>query len=204
MLFHLRRLFRYFLLGVLSILPFVVVVQVVLFIKRLLIDIEGMVFGYTENLPLAIGVLIFSIFTITSIGYSITQRGTSLIVRLFEVVIDRIPVLSSVYRISKKLIAMVHDHREKPQRREVMYVEYPKDGMWAPGWVTNRHGEMVVLYVPSSPNPTSGFTIIVHQSRCIPSNMNIEEVSSFIVSLGSDYHKLSEVGCLPKADQSGP
>jgi len=80
----------------------------------------------------------------------------------------------------------------------VVYIEYPKDGLWVPGYVTNKKGDMYVLYVPTSPNPTSGFTLIVHESKVVKSGMSLEDVTSFIVSVGVDYDKDSEISKLPK------
>jgi uncharacterized membrane protein len=55
-----------------------------------------------------------------------------------------------------------------------------------------------VLFVPTSPNPTSGFAIIVHESKVIKSAMSIEQVTSFIISVGADYEKMNEASLLPK------
>jgi uncharacterized membrane protein len=54
-----------------------------------------------------------------------------------------------------------------------------------------------VLFVPTSPNPTSGFTVIVDKSKLVKSDMDIEEATSFIVSVGVDYNKASEANNLP-------
>ncbi|MGR8999163.1 MAG: DUF502 domain-containing protein, partial [Gammaproteobacteria bacterium] len=52
------------------------------------------------------------------------------------------------------------------------------------------------LYIPTSPNPTSGLTVMVDKSKIIKSNMNIEEVSSFVISVGVDYAKSEDVRIL--------
>ena len=82
-------------------------------------------------------------------------------------------------------------------KKEVVYIEYPKEGLWVPAYVTNKSDDWYVLYVPTSPNPTSGFTLLVHQSKVIKSELNIEEVTSFIVSIGADFPKSEEVAKLP-------
>jgi uncharacterized membrane protein len=81
--------------------------------------------------------------------------------------------------------------------KEVVYVEYPKEGIWVPAYVTNKYENKYVLFVPTSPNPTSGFTIIVDKSKLVKSDMDIEEATSFIVSVGVDYTKASEANKLP-------
>jgi uncharacterized membrane protein len=66
-----------------------------------------------------------------------------------------------------------------------------------PAYVTNKHDNKYVLFIPTSPNPTSGFTVIVDKSKLVKSDMNIEEATSFIVSVGVDYNKASEANQLP-------
>ena len=86
---------------------------------------------------------------------------------------------------------------EQTIAKEVVYVEYPKDGIWVPAYVTNRYENKYVLFIPTSPNPTSGFTIIVDKSKLIKSAMDIEEATSFIVSVGVDFNKSAETLNLP-------
>jgi uncharacterized membrane protein len=84
--------------------------------------------------------------------------------------------------VSKNLVNMLGDQVNNLSK-EIVFIEYPKEGLWVPGYVTNRAAEMLVVYVPTSPNPTSGFTIVVHQSKVVPSKINMEAVTSFIVSV---------------------
>ncbi len=87
---------------------------------------------------------------------------------------------------------------ETQKAREVVYIEYPKEGLWVPAYVTNKKKEdRYILFVPTSPNPTSGFTVIVHESKVRKSAMNIEQATSFIISVGVDYEKVDEVLDLP-------
>jgi uncharacterized membrane protein len=77
-----------------------------------------------------------------------------------------------------------------------VYTEYPKDGVWVPAYVTNKKNDMYVLFIPTSPNPTSGFTVIVHESKVVKSTMSIEEATSFIVSVGVDFNHMNEISQL--------
>ena len=126
------------------------------------------------------------------IGHELSKRRQSLIISLFDLLIERVPFLSSIYRVSKKVINMFRGQGEKSMR-EVVYVEYPKDGVWVPAYVTNREDDRYVLYIPTSPNPTNGFTVIVHESKVVKSELDFEEVTSFIISVGSDFSKSHEV-----------
>ncbi|WP_081679037.1 DUF502 domain-containing protein [Methylobacter luteus] len=114
-----------------------------------------------------------------------------------EGLIQRIPVIGSIYRVTRKLIRLFFTTQD-PQVREIVYVEYPKDGMWVPAYVTNRINDSYILYIPTSPNPTSGFTVLVHKDKVVKSAMNIEEVSSFVISVGVDYAKPDETSNLYK------
>lgn len=67
-------------------------------------------------------------------------------------------MIRTIYRVSKKLVNLLGS-QEKSAAKEIIFIENPKEGLWVPGYVTNKVGKMLVVYVPTSPNPTSGFTI---------------------------------------------
>lgn len=185
-----QKFFDYFLLGALSVLPILVVVQIVVLIERLLRDTFLSVHGYYENYWLTALLFAVTILTLSFLGYRI-RNGKTYMLSVLESYLEKLPVLSTVYRVSKKLIGIFSgEGQDKP--REVVYVEYPKDGVWVPAYVTNRLGKLCVLYVPTSPNPTSGFTVMVDESKIIKSAMTFEEASSFIISVGVDFAKLED------------
>ena len=68
-----------------------------------------------------------------------------------------------------------------------------------PAYVTNKVEDMYILFIPTSPNPTSGFTVIVHESKIVKSKMNIEEATSFIISIGVDFKQIDNLQLLKKA-----
>ena len=192
----LKNLSKYFLIGVLAIIPIVVVIQVVLLTKHIIEGIFFSVYGYVDNLLFAFIVFAIVIIALSYIGYSIVQSQRSIIISGVDLLMDKIPFLNTVYRVSKKVINMFSGS-DADGRKEVVYIEYPKEGLWVPAYVTNREGDWYVLFVPTSPNPTSGFTILVHESRVVKSELNIEEVTSFIVSVGADFPRADEVTKLP-------
>jgi uncharacterized membrane protein len=181
-----KQFFKYFLLGVVAIVPMLVVIQIVLFTKQLLTDVIVSLYGYSASYSFTTALLVLSVVLITYIGYSLAKYRRSIIISLFDAVIEKIPLLNTIYRVTQKILAMIATE-EKTAKREVVYVEYPKEGVWVPAYVTNRIGEMYVLFIPTSPNPTSGFTVMVHQSKVVPSEMSIEQAASFIISIGADY-----------------
>ncbi len=191
----LKKLGNLFLIGVLAFLPIVVILQIVIFLKDVINFIFHAVYGFSGGYLYTGLVFAISFSVFTYIGYRVSE-GRSTIIAVIDNVIERIPFFNTVYRVTKKVVNMITGHEQK-DIREVVYIEYPKKGLWVPAYVTNRKDEMYVLFVPTSPNPTSGFTIIVHESKVVKSDMNIEEATSFIVSVGVDFenedelHKLS-------------
>ncbi len=191
-----KKLLNYALIGILALIPVVVILQIVLFVKDRLSDLFQFVYGYSDNYLVTFLLFGASFATITYIGHRVSL-GRFSIIAMFEHLIERIPLLSTIYRVTKKLVNMIAGHQLQ-EPREVVYIEYPKEGIWVPAYVTNKTDDRYVLFVPTSPNPTSGFAVIVHESKVIKSEMSIEQVTSFIISVGADYEKVNEISNLPK------
>lgn len=191
-----KQLSEFFLIGVLAILPIVIVVQVVLWIKGMVEDAFFGVYGRLDSYLFTIIVFVGIVLALSYIGYTLVKSRRSIIISGVDLLMAKIPFLNTIYRVSKKVIGMFSSS-DSNAKKEVVYIEYPKEGIWVPAYVTNKHEDWYVLFVPTSPNPTSGFTVMVHQSKVIKSELNIEEVTSFIVSVGADFPKSSEVLKLP-------
>ena len=144
------------------------------------------------NLFLCQHVSICNAYKVSCTNMQFEPSGTT---DVSEIIKFRIPFLNTIYRVTKKVVNLISG-QEKKEDREVVYIEYPKEGLWVPAYVTNKKDEMYVLFVPTSPNPTSGFTIIVHESKVVKSEMNIEEATSFIVSVGVDFTNANEINKL--------
>ena len=191
-----KKLLNYFLIGILAVIPIVIILQIMIFVKDRVSDLFQMVYGYADNYLYTILVFAVSFFILVYIGRKLVHEGRSWVIAGFDHVIDRIPLMNTLYRVLKKVINMFSS-QDRAIAKEVVYVEYPKDDMWMTAYVTNRYGDKYVLFIPTSPNPTSGFTVIVDKSKVIKSAMNIEEASSFVISVGVDYGKVSEMSQLP-------
>jgi uncharacterized membrane protein len=190
-----KKLLNDFLIGVFAVIPIVVVLQIIIFVKGLVSELFQVVYGFSDNYLYTAMVFTVSFIILMWIGNTIAKKGRSWVISAFDFVIDRIPFLNTIYRVLKKVFNMISSH-EQTMAKEVVYVEYPKEGVWVPAYVTNRYDDKYILFVPTSPNPTSGFTIIIDKSRIVKSDMDIEEATSFIVSVGVDYNKASEVNKL--------
>jgi uncharacterized membrane protein len=191
-----KKLLNYFLIGILAVIPIVIILQIMIFVKDRISDLFQLVYIYADNYLYTMLVFAISFFMLVYIGRKLVREGRSWVIAAFDHVIERIPLMNTIYRVLKKVINMFSTH-DQSIAKEVVYVEYPKDGMWMTAYVTNRYDDKYVLFIPTSPNPTSGYTVIVDKSKVIKSAMNIEEASSFIISVGVDYGKVSEVNQLP-------
>lgn len=191
-----KQFLNYFLIGVFAIIPLAIVLQVVLFFKNLVVRVFFGVYGYYESYAITFLAFALTFAFFWFVGYE-TKHHKSYLIRAVDYIIERIPLLNSIYRVSKKLLSMIRLEGEEKEHREVVYIEYPREGLWVPAYVTNKEGDRYVVYVPTSPNPTSGFTVIVHKSKVVHSNMTLEQATSFVVSVGVDYHNSNEAAALP-------
>ena len=185
MLSFIKSSLKYFIVGILAVIPVVIVIQVLVFLETILRDFFIDIYGYSNNVFITVLAFMLSFIAIAYTGYRVSVSEKMWILHQVELLINRIPMIRTIYRVSKKLVNLIGS-REKSLAKEIIFVEYPKEGLWVPAYVTNKMGEMLVVYVPTSPNPTSGFTIVVHQSKVVKSTMDIEAVTSFIVSVGVD------------------
>ncbi len=186
-----QRYFEYFLIGVLGLLPIVIIFQIVLYVEGLLRDTVLNIYGRYESILIPVLLFAGAVAVVMYIGYLLKQDKAHVLYFL-EKIIHRIPVLGSIYRVSQKLLRLFHDDEDN-KITDVVFIEYPRPDLWVPAYVTNRADNMLVVYVPTSPNPTSGFTILVDESKVIHSSLSIEEVSSFVISLGADLPKSEDV-----------
>jgi uncharacterized membrane protein len=192
----LKAFVDYVLIGIVGFVPIVLIFQIIVYVERFLKNFVLLVHGKYENPLVTLALFAAAIGLLAYFGKLLKQDRAHLLYYL-ESLIQRIPVISSIYRVTRKLLRLFLT-REESQLREAVYVEYPKDDMWVPAYVTNRIGDCYILYIPTSPNPTSGFTVMVHQSKVRHSQMNIEEVSSFVISVGVDYAKPEDIKTLYK------
>jgi uncharacterized membrane protein len=194
---NIKQLSEFFLIGVLAIIPIIIVLQVVLFFKGMIQNAFFSVYGYVDSYLFTFVVFATVVVGLSYIGYTIVKSRRSIIISAVDLLMEKIPFLNTIYRVSKKVIAMFSNSDTANGKKEVVYLEYPKPDIWVPAYVTNKSDDWYVLFVPTSPNPTSGFTVLVHESKIIKSALSIEEVTSFIVSVGADFPKADEVSKLP-------
>lgn len=108
------------------------------------------------------------------------------LLKIGETILARIPIVNAIYSSSKQLIKVFQEG--KSSYRRAVFVEWPRPGVKAVGFVTAelvRDGvSMVVVYVPTMPNPTSGFALFFREEEVLDSGMTVEDAVKFIVSGG--------------------
>ena len=185
---------NYFIADVVVLIP----IGFTLYLTKILIGISSNLIPKNLNpnhyLPFDIpGVeILISIILITIVGgISLSFFGRR-ILKLIDDLFKRIPFLRTVY---SAIVQMTETFSKKDDnKKSVVLVEYPRKGVWAVGFATKENtGEMaektnkklINVFVPTTPNPTSGFLLMFPIEDVIYLNMSFEEASKFIVSAGT-------------------
>ena len=189
---------NYFITGVVVLIP----IGFTLYLTKILIGISSNILPKNINpnsyLPFNIpGVeILISILLITIVGgLSLSSFGRR-ILKIIDDLFKRIPFLRTVY---SAIVQMTETFSKKDDnQKSVVLVEYPRKGVWAVGFATKENkGEMaektnkklINVFVPTTPNPTSGFLLMFPIEDVIYLNMTFEEASKFIVSAGTSNNK---------------
>tara|TARA_Y100000389_G_scaffold178572_1_gene191859 strand:- start:31 stop:648 length:618 start_codon:yes stop_codon:yes gene_type:complete len=189
---------NYFITGVVVLIP----IGFTLYLTKFFISISSKIIPQNINpnnyLPYAIpGIeILISVIFITIIGgLSLSFLGKR-ILKLIDDLFKRIPFLRTIY---SAILQMTESFSNKDNdKKSVVLIEYPRKGVWAVGFATKENkGEMaektkqklINVFVPTTPNPTSGFLLMFPIDEVIYLNMSFEEASKFIVSAGTSSGK---------------
>ena len=189
---------NYFITGVVVLIP----IGFTLYLSKILIGVSSNLIPENLNpnsyLPYAIpGIeILISIILITIVGgLSLSFLGKR-ILKLIDDLFKRIPFLRTIY---SAILQMTESFSNKDNdKKSVVLIEYPRKGVWAVGFATKENkGEMadktnqrlINVFVPTTPNPTSGFLLMFSIDDVIYLNMTFEEASKFIVSAGTSSGK---------------
>ena len=196
-----KLLLRYIFVGALSLFPLILVIVVVNYLKNLGISAYLSLHDYTDSFELTLALMAGVIAVFALLGFSIEKYGRSIFVSMIDSTFDKIPAIRSVYSVSKKLAAMLSGG-EDGTKKEVVLVEYPKEGLWVPAYLLNRHENICVVFIPTSPNPTSGYTVLVDENLIKKTSLSLQEASSFIISMGADFPQKENVSGLIQTHQT--
>ena len=185
---------NYFITGVVVLVP----IGFTLYLTKFIVGISSKIIPQNINpnnyLPYAIpGIeILISVVFITIVGgLSLSFLGKR-ILKLIDDLFKRIPFLRTIY---SAILQMTESFSNKDNdKKSVVLVEYPRKGVWAVGFATKENKtemakktnqELINVFVPTTPNPTSGFLLMFPINEVIHLNMSFEEASKFIVSAGT-------------------
>jgi len=192
------KLRNYFITGIVVLIP----IGFTLYLSRFLINVSTKLVpaGLNPNnyIPYAIpGIeILLTIIFITIVGgLSLSFLGKK-ILQIVDNLFKRIPILRTIY---SAIVQMTDSFRnQEGSKKSVVLVEYPRKGSWAVGFATKENKgelkdktnkELINVFVPTTPNPTSGFLLMFPKEDVIFLDMGFEEASKFIVSAGTSNPK---------------
>ena len=194
----LARLRNYFITGIVVLVP----IGITLYLTKFFISVSSNLIPKNINpnsyLPFSIPGLeiLLSVIFITIIGgLSLSFIGKK-ILQLVNETLKRIPILRTIYSAIGQMTESLAP--KQGNKKSVVLIEYPRKGSWAVGFATKENEgeistktnkELVNVFVPTTPNPTSGFLLMFPKSEVVYLDMSFEEASKFIVSAGTSNPK---------------
>jgi len=187
---------KYFVTGLVVLLPLALTFWIVSFILGLLTDpFLGVaetalkLLGFTSQEALDFGAnvlaLVFLFLMIITIGAIGRYFFFKYLLQLSDAILHRIPLISTVYKTSQELINTVFK-QDSTSFKQVVLVPFPHVGALSIGLVTQEEsleGRMAV-FIPTTPNPTSGFLVMFYKAQVTPLSMTVEQALRYIISCG--------------------
>ena len=185
---------NYFFTGIIVLVPIGFTLYLSRFLMNISTDLLPSKINPNSYLPINIpGIeIIITIFFITFIGFlSLSFLGKKFL-QLIDNLFKKIPLLGTFWSAVKQMSQSFKDNKHK--KKSVVLVEYPRKGVWAVGFATKENeGEiknktnkdLINVFVPTTPNPTSGFLLMFEKNDIIYLDMSFEEASKFVVSAGT-------------------
>lgn len=136
--------------------------------------------------------LIVVVFSFILVGWFAKNFLGRILIRFSEYIVHRVPVIRAVYKAIKQIFETIMTSQSKAFR-EVVLLEYPRKGVWSLGFVTGRtrgevqrttEEETMSVFVPTTPNPTSGYLLFVPKKELYFLDMTVEEAAKLVVSAG--------------------
>jgi uncharacterized membrane protein len=187
-----RHLKGTFLAGIFIVIPIGITIFILMFLFNFADGILGSYldrlmsyYGWSGGRIPGIGMITAAV-AIYLTGLVATNVLGKRLLKLGDNLLTRIPLVKSIYTSSKQLTKVFQEGGSSYRR--AVFVEWPRPGVQAIGFVTaevERHGErFVVVYIPTMPNPTSGFALWFREEEVIESGMTVEDAVKFVVSGG--------------------
>ena len=185
---------NYFIAGVVVLIPIGITVYLSFFIVNISSKMIPKEINPNHYLPYDIPGLeiLIAVLIITFVGWlSLSFLGKRLL-NAFENLLKRIPILRTIYSAITQMTETFTESDKK--KKSVVLIEYPRKGIWAVGFATKENKgiiskktneELINVFVPTTPNPTSGFLLMIPKKDVIFLDISFEQASKFIVSAGT-------------------
>jgi len=185
---------NYFFTGVIVLVPIGFTLYLSKFLMNISSDLLPSKINPNNYLPINIpGIeIIITVFFITFVGFlSLSFIGKKFL-QLIDSLFKKIPLLGTFWSAVKQMSQSFKDNKHK--KKSVVLVEYPRKGVWAVGFATKENEgeikdktkeELINVFVPTTPNPTSGFLLMFEKNDVIYLDMSFEDASKFVVSAGT-------------------
>ena len=190
----LARIRNYFIAGVVVLIPLGITAYLTIFLVSVSSKILPKEINPNHYLPYDIpGVEIFTaVFFITIIGWlSLSFLGKK-VLNIFDNILKKIPILRTIYSAIGQMTETFT--KSDKGKKNVVLVEYPRKGSWAVGFATKENSgeitkktnkKLINVFIPTTPNPRSGFLLMFPREDVIYLDLTFEEASKFIVSAGT-------------------
>jgi uncharacterized membrane protein len=187
-----NQLKRYFVAGLLVVTP---LWGTYLILKALFLSLDGvlgnLLASHTEFYIPGLGIVLLAVLLL-AVGMMATNIFGRKFVKAWEDLLKRVPVVKTIYQVLKAVMDTLSIHNRE-QFSRVVLVEFPRKGQYSLAFVTGiTKGEiqritterLVNVYVPTTPNPTSGYFLFVPEPEIIPLSMSVEDAMKMLVSGG--------------------
>jgi len=188
------RLRNNFIAGIVALIPIGITLYLTLFIVKISTNLIPKEINPNNYLPFDVPGLeiIIALILITFVGWiSLSFLGKKFF-ELFNNVLKKIPILRTIYSAIGQMTETFT--KNETDKSSVVLLEYPRKGVWAVGFATKENKgviskkvneELVNVFLPTTPNPTSGFLLMVPKKELIYLDVTFEQASKFIVSAGT-------------------
>lgn len=188
---------RYLITGILIWVP----IWVTFLVLKFLIDLFDKIFAllpssYQPDHLLGYHVpgfgVLFALFVVVLTGVMMTNILGHRVVAIGEKLLARIPLVRSIYTAVKQVLQSVLASSEESFRK-VLLIEYPRVGLWSVAFQTSAGfnwdaesvgDDLITVFIPTTPNPTSGFIVLVPRKDTIPLDISVDDALKMVISLG--------------------
>lgn len=194
-----RSLKRHLIAGLIVIAPLTVTIWVLVWIFQLLDGVLGRflypglgaVLGRERLVVPGLGLLALFVLLVAT-GWLAERAIGHRFIKWWNGLLERLPVVRRIYGASNRIVRTVFGNESKPFS-QVVLVEYPAPGRWSLGFlagegpaeVSAQLGELLAVFIPTTPNPTTGWVAFLRREQVVPLAMSVDEAFTLILSAGS-------------------